>query len=423
MMKPPRPDMSDWVLHFVHDRNSEFEITAQDLFGPDAPPIMPAHTESDIDRRFHDYHYAQLEHEDLEADASAMCVLTKILDQGMIRSGWSFRSRKATIYGPKSAVCFTEMPLSSLVEYANTRGDSGKVAAYAIGLLKEELFAAGGRPVIYGLSGDHREVGDNRWPRFLAPECGIGEQEQYRYVALSLEGNRRIDWTHEREWRWADHRNCIEVPGLPVWRKNDDIKFSRAFILVRTEEEAQLVLSQLRRQCDAGNTNWDEPYDLELIKATRVVSLEQLTKAALLGSNEILTIEQIPHHLVTLVPSVPATDAAKVFAAAVISEALDASAAAAVEWRKGGDRDVAGFAEVVIEDGLSDFTRAGLELGLLKPLAGIHPFGSGGYWVDGVSRCCETQSIAEHEAAAKAAQKIIAKHLPELPSRIWTRWD
>jgi hypothetical protein len=131
-----------------------------------------------------------------EPDASAFTVLMKILRDGYIRSGWSFRSGKATIYGPYSAVCFTEMPLYALLDYVQKRSASGLVDTYAIAVRRTELFAAGGRPVIYGLSG----------PALLAhngdPESGLGYKslrstslpldEQYRYVATTMGGGKQI---------------------------------------------------------------------------------------------------------------------------------------------------------------------------------------------------------------------------------------
>ena len=84
-----------------------------------------------------------------------------------------------TIYGPRAAVCFTEMPLFALEQYAEQRGKDS-VEKYAVGVLKRELFAAGWRPVIYGLGGKHMErrpQGTNfgGWPRYLDPSCGLGE--------------------------------------------------------------------------------------------------------------------------------------------------------------------------------------------------------------------------------------------------------
>lgn len=79
-------------------------------------------------------------------------VLKRIISDGYIRSGWSFRGGKLTIYGKHSAVCFTEMPLYALINYGKTREDSNLVSSYGIALPKRELFALGGRQVIYGLS-------------------------------------------------------------------------------------------------------------------------------------------------------------------------------------------------------------------------------------------------------------------------------
>lgn len=154
-----------------------------------------------------------------------------------------------------------------------------------------------------------------------------------------------------------------------------------------------------------------------------MVSFEELTAANLLAPNEVLTIENIPHHLLRPIPSTVSSDKAKSLAQTIIQELLTAAEMAASEWRKDGDQGGAGFAEVVIEDGLAEFTRAGMELGLLKPMSGIHPFGSGGYWVKGVPSTCKTQCLGEREAAARAALQVILKHFPDLSARIWTRYD
>ena len=101
------------------------------------------------------------------------------------------------------------MPLYALIEYAKTRGKrTGYVGNYGIAFRKRELFAAGARPVIYGVSCSHTEVMsvEDSWykygKRVLDKMCGIGLQEQYRYVGTDLTKTTPIDWTHEREWRW-----------------------------------------------------------------------------------------------------------------------------------------------------------------------------------------------------------------------------
>ena len=418
-----RPDMSEWLLHFIHDRNSKNEPIPEDLFGEGAPDFFPANADSKKNDRYVDFFINEHECASLDADATAFQILNKILDQGLLRSGWSFRNGRATIYGPRSAVCFTEMPLSSLLAYARERGDERSVGKYAVGLLKSELYMVGGRPVLYGLTRQHQEVSKVAWPRFLAPECGIGEYEQYRYVPLKLGAFRNIDWTHEREWRWADHEDKIDIPGLPIWRANGVVQFSRALVVVQTEQEAVEVLSHLRRCLDSNSDIFGNAYNKDLLKATYVVSLEQLEKAKLLGPDAMLTVEQIPHHLLQPIPMIPASAEAKIQVRRVLQEAVHAAGVAAAEWRKGGDRDACGFAELVIDDGLAEFTRAGLEMGLLKPFAGIDPFGSGGYWVEGVSSVCEMQGLGEAESASEAAKKVIERNFPELPMHVWTRWD
>ena len=118
-------------------------------------------------------------------------ILKKILHDGYIKSGWSLRNFVPTIYGPKSAVCFTEMPLYALVDYAKTRRISGYVGNYGIAFRRNELFAAGARNVIYGLSTAHLEAevdekGIFQGRLLSVKETGIGTQEQYRYVATNL---------------------------------------------------------------------------------------------------------------------------------------------------------------------------------------------------------------------------------------------
>ena len=146
--------MTEWVLHFVHARDFRNEpegwMVRFDEFG-----WYPYHEDKDINYRFSDWDIMD-ESSLLEPDAAPMGVLHKIVTDGHIRASWSFRNGKPTIYGPRAAVCFTEMPLYALVDYAKRRRGTA-VDSYAIGLLKSELFRAGGRPVIYGLSGAHVE--------------------------------------------------------------------------------------------------------------------------------------------------------------------------------------------------------------------------------------------------------------------------
>ena len=163
-----------------------------------------------------------------------MQVLLKIIDDGHIRSSWSFRRDRPTIYGPRAAVCFTEMPLYALIDYVKQRADKYNVQPYGISIMKQDAFRVGVRPVIYGLTGDHLEKPKNPnapasairdWPRFLKPGCGIAEHEQYRYVSFNIGENGYSDWTHEREWRWCDFEDKYSCPGLPLYLKKKAMTF------------------------------------------------------------------------------------------------------------------------------------------------------------------------------------------------------
>lgn len=225
-MLQDRIDLSEWVIHFVHDRNLNHYPKSVNLplpfyFDKTGKPLI-----HDLDEIVYEdqiaYEYTPDHPYGIGYNANAYSVLKKILLEGYIQSGWSFRNGKPTIYGSRSAVCFTEMPLYGLIAYASQRNNSSSVEAYGIALKKNEVFRSGGRPVIYGLSSVHQEAMRNdpyygKGFRCLSSSCGIGLKEQYRYVAMNLRKDKPIDWSHEREWRWAVPNEEFEIPGLPIW--------------------------------------------------------------------------------------------------------------------------------------------------------------------------------------------------------------
>jgi len=142
-------------MHFVHRRNPE-NNPAYNINEGDETPVFPYHENREINARF-DFWEMVDGSNGLAPDDYAIEVLIKIIEDGHIRAGWSFRSDRPTIYGPRAACCFTEMPLYGLINYAKSRSRD-TVDTYAIGLLKDEFFMAGGRPVVYGLTGQHREA-------------------------------------------------------------------------------------------------------------------------------------------------------------------------------------------------------------------------------------------------------------------------
>lgn len=131
-----RIDLSEWVIHFVHDRKPEDNL--DDL--QEIAELEGYHG----DARLPDYydekgkgHNILSEYDEscygIASDAPAFDVLLKILHDGFIHSSWSIRNYAPAIYGPKSAVCFTEMPLYALIQYAKFRGTySGYVGNYGI---------------------------------------------------------------------------------------------------------------------------------------------------------------------------------------------------------------------------------------------------------------------------------------------------
>ena len=286
-----RLDLSDWVIHFVHQRQSD-----------DNPQDLQEIAELegfDGDLRLPDYYddkgnghsiltpYEENEYW-IDENADAFDVLLKILHDGFIHSGWSLRNFIPTIYGPKSAVCFTEMPLYALVQYAKFRGEySGYVGNYGIAFRRNELFAAGGRPVIYGLSCEPTEAettpeGIYQGRILDIEKTGMPMCEQYRYVKTRMNKSydpniHPVDWTHEREWRWALPDDSLGVPGLPFFLSKEYADFfSDIVILVGTEEEQGAVLSHLKNLYDSGSTNTGLNYNIQMIAAAKVLALDSL---------------------------------------------------------------------------------------------------------------------------------------------------
>ena len=127
------------------------------------------------------------------------------------------------------------------------------------------------------------EEGDPYWGyglRTLASSCGLGINEQYRYVYTKLSHDKPIDWTFEREWRLPVKDNHWGVPGLPFLLDrsiyNNPIK--DAFVIVETDEEKDIILEQLANMYNSKATNYGYEYDLEMLLRIGVISIEELSK-------------------------------------------------------------------------------------------------------------------------------------------------
>lgn len=79
---------------------------------------------------------------------TAFDILRKIVQDGYLKGGWSFRSKRNTVFGDKPAVCFTESPLYGFLDYVAKRNYKGAIDSYGIAVKKSQLYKAGGRSVL-----------------------------------------------------------------------------------------------------------------------------------------------------------------------------------------------------------------------------------------------------------------------------------
>jgi hypothetical protein len=231
-----RYDLSDRLIHF-------FRRVKLDQI--DAPPMPESFGRASI-------------HED--EVLTPIYMLRHALRMGRLYATWSVRGGRRTIYGPRPAVCFTEMPLTAFVEAGRQRAAAGQaMSAYGIVFPKAATFTVGARPVIYGLSGyfaaDQEEPGAQR----DLPAQALPAAEQFRYVAYNpAQGN--LDWSHEREWRWplntppwesdgSPPAEADELPGLDL----DDTRLSGLGVVVATNAEADAVVYDIVTKVDRGD--------------------------------------------------------------------------------------------------------------------------------------------------------------------------
>ena len=358
-----------------------------------------------------------------ESDADPFTVLTKIVRDGFLRAGWSFRKGKATIYGPNSAVCFTEMPLYALLNYAKKRLESGFVDNYAVAVRRGELFRAGGRPVIYGLSQQpsesalpHRRSGFGY--RQLNPES-LPLIEQYRYVPTNIGEDPAIDWTHEREWRWTDLGGDWAIPGLSLWLKEPKTLFTDVLILVKNASESKSIRDTLKYLYDSGYNRFSIELEREVLLSTSVLALENVSVDLL--SNAVLRIEDLPIKKMTTIHPIEAdektiTKVREALAAAERAGRAAAKAFRAEHWPTGNVADSCGYAYVRTHKSHSNVTSALLKLGI------AHTLEFGGYELHGLDFKIRDQSIQIEEAGASEAARVLTERLGQ-DFYMWSRLD
>lgn len=413
MINQNRIDLTDWIIHFVHRRNSETDPSVFSI-DPDTGDYLPYPDRFTYEGE-PEFLTNEYEEQDfpLAEDEYAYVVLKKILRNGYLKAGWSFRNFKPTIYGPKAAVCFTEMPLYGLIEYAKTRKAEYYTEDYGIAFLKSELFQAGARPVIYGLSSQHMEAKSNNkfygiGLRTLSSECGLGLREQFRYVATKLSSSKNIDWTHEREWRWADVDDRFDEPGMPFYLQNDCFSFGKIIVIVKTNEEAEDIIDFIKTLFDATTDDYGRELNVNAIKNTFVLSLEQLSSITVDLSK--IRLEDIPLRTLTKIKKIiPSAETLK-----KVKEAWDKAQSIGYSASKdyydnypfirNGERlGPCGFCNIITYEAHTEITEALLQLEIATSIEQK-------YIIYGL-KTFPSQLLDIEESGAKAAAEFLTKEL------------
>lgn len=200
-----RIDLSEKLIHFVRAVNRE--------------------SDDFILSEMHSYEFGFGEIVETD-ELSPFFILRRILRKLQILSTWSYRSGRKTIHGEYPAVCFTDMPISAFVRSSIVRLSKGqKISNYAFVFDKKQMFELGARPVIYG------RTKNEEFP----------SSEMYRFVSYDLSRiPYPIDWTHEREWRWANF-DFVEK-NIPAFDYSDeDFKISEEILdLMKQRDEERI---------------------------------------------------------------------------------------------------------------------------------------------------------------------------------------
>ncbi len=408
---PRRHDHTAWLTHFVRDRKPE-----QDFPGEDEDECG---------------HYAGGE---LEWDAEAFQVLKTIIRLGGLTPGYSFRKGRTTIYGGQPAVCATEMPLYAFATYARERAKAGNVSAYGISFQKSEFYAAGGRPAIYGLSTDNVHYVHNTATCRVIDESILPKREQFRYVAHNPAGLAgRIDWSHEREWRWVPQNDDMDeiwvqdynglygpTPALPIFKGSLDSRpFTRVCIIVWSTDEADEIRELLTGLYLAGHNNYGTPFDKRLIERSHIIVLKKVVGAVERGSDlNAQTIEGLAQAQLLqpiTIAEAPA-NADEIVAAAFADAGEAATAAGAAFTAEHGDRFSGfGFAHATTTDVTNPIVQH-----LLATGDASGPF-DGEVWIN-YPGAMGSSNLDYAEAVCTAAVKVLSKKLG-ISVYVTTRWD
>jgi hypothetical protein len=234
MLNNERYDLSNRLIHFFRELNLDDESS------PDIPEEWGMSNIAE------------------DTVFSSMFLLRSAIRHGHLWATWSIRSKRRSIYGPRPAICYTEMPTAAFIETARIRKDAGqKISSHALTFQKIEMFSLGASPVIYGLSDRSASIPTTGTGSRIIDRSLLPEGEQYRYVTYNPVGRQIVDWTHEREWRWpfpddiTAYEKLIEemgiasevkdIPGLNLYAS----ELSAMGVIVNTHEESKMVLHDI----------------------------------------------------------------------------------------------------------------------------------------------------------------------------------
>lgn len=236
-----RYDLSNRLIHFFREVNAGYDDQKQSA--PHLPDDWGRDTISENDT------YPPL------------FMLRSSIRNGRLWATWSLRNGIRTIYGPRPAICFTEMPTAAFLETSIARQKAGQhISNFALTFEKVQLFNLNARPVIYGLSSSNFNLphARKRRSRTINPKI-LPKAEQYRYVSYNPNNPGFVDWTHEREWRWPypnlhdirSFNNMIreegiastvkDIPGLDLY----DANLKHIGVIVNSENDAASVLHDI----------------------------------------------------------------------------------------------------------------------------------------------------------------------------------
>lgn len=396
-----RIDITEWLTHFIHEKKAK--LAPQDDYIENITSF-PDYFTKDGEEVYFDEDDYEFEYQ-LEVGSEAFHVLKKILFDGFLKTSWSFREGTPTIYGNRSAVCFSEMPLYGLIDYAKQRKYTGYVNNYGIAFRKKDLFMMGARPVIYGTTLPHKEITQDDFSpklgyRILDESLGIGVNEQYRYVYTNMTKN--IDWTHEREWRWALDPDKVEFPGMPFLLEEEFCHniITDLVVIVQTNEEVSQILALLKNLYDATESH-GRYYNLKLLKQIKVLAIEELSKYS--PNTPYIKIENLPLQKLPVTKKIIVSKSTKKKVKQAYKTASEIYYKFASQYLElHNEMDECGFVHIITYE-QTEITQAFLDLDLAET------YGNGIYHIH-----LNTNSFYSHITASIVGGENAAKYLTEL---------